>query len=161
VTGTGAYRRVIENETASKAKIDQLNEEIRELQKAVKKAKQSGGSDQVSQLLSKKQTINGVSIIAAHVDVADIDELRSLSDQVKAGLGSGAAILASGSLGAFVAISTDDLIGKGIRAEKLIKGIATITGGSGGGKPNFAQGKIGDASKLDEAFAKLDTIVAA
>src|SRR5207253_3921408 len=64
VTGTGAYRRVIENETASKAKIDQLNEEIRELQKAVKKAKQSGGSDQVSQLLSKKQTINGVSIIA-------------------------------------------------------------------------------------------------
>ncbi|MGQ0814468.1 MAG: alanine--tRNA ligase [Gemmatimonadota bacterium] len=173
ISGTIAYRRVLEQDellkgVASKLKttpdnlqrrVDQVSEELRELQRSLEKARQSGATDVVGQLMLKKRDINGVSIVAAQVEVASSDELRALADRVREQLGSGAAILAAGSLGTLVAVSTDDLISKGVRAEKLIKGVTEITGGSGGGKPNFAQGKLGDASKLEAAFARLDSIV--
>ncbi|HEX6558782.1 MAG TPA: alanine--tRNA ligase [Longimicrobiales bacterium] len=174
VTGTTAYRRAVEQEELLKSmagklktspenlprRIEQLTEELRELQRNLDKARHSGSSDQLGLLLQKKRTINGVPFLAEEVDVASQDELRALADQVRAGIGSGAAILAAPALGTLVAVSTDDMIGKGIRAEKLVKGVTEITGGSGGGRPNFAQGKLGDASKLGAAFDKLDAIVA-
>ncbi|HUP89498.1 MAG TPA: alanine--tRNA ligase [Longimicrobiales bacterium] len=161
ITGTVAYKRVLEREEQLNARIEQLSEEVRDLQKTVKKIRQSGSSDQVGALLEKKRQINGFSVIAETVDVETSDDLRALADRVREGMGSGAAILASPSLGTLVAFSTDDAIGKGIRAEKLIKGVTQITGGSGGGRPNFAQGKLGDPAKVAEAFAQLETIVAA
>ena len=173
VTGSVAYKRAIEQDDllrniAGKLKttpanlerrVEQIAEELRDLQRQLDKARQSGSSDVVGQLLQKKRDVNGVAIIAEQVDIDSNEDLRSLADRLRESIGSGAAILTASKLGTLVAISTDDLISKGVRAEKLLKGITEITGGSGGGKPNFAQGKIGDASKVSEAFDMLSTIV--
>jgi alanyl-tRNA synthetase len=140
-------------------RVEQLADEVRELQRQLQKARQSGSTDVVGQLLQKKRNINGVTIVAEEVDIESSEELRSLADRLRESLGSGAAILTAGSLGTLVAISTDDMISKGVRAEKLLKAVTEITGGSGGGKPNFAQGKLGDASKVPAAFARLEQIV--
>ena len=173
VTGSVAYKRAIEHEdllrnVAGKLKttpanlerrVEQIADELRDLQRQLDKARQSGSSDVVGQLLQKKRDVNGVAIIAEQVDIDSNEDLRSLADRLRESIGSGAAILTASKLGTLVAISTDDLISKGVRAEKLLKAVTEITGGSGGGKPNFAQGKIGDASKVSEAFDKLATIV--
>jgi alanyl-tRNA synthetase len=174
VTGSVAYQRAIEQDDlirslAGKLKtspenlqrrVEQLADEVRDLQRQLQKARHSGATDVVGQLLQKKRNINGVPIVAEQVEIGSSEELRSLADRLRESMGSGAAILTAGSLGTLVAISTDDMISKGIRAEKLLKAVTDITGGSGGGKPNFAQGKLGDASKVADAFDKLEQILA-
>src|SRR5688572_29595976 len=170
VTGTVAYKMAIQQDDqlrnlAARLKttpenvvrrVEQLSDEVRDLQRQLQKARQSGSTDVVGQLLQKKRTINGVTVVTEEVDIETSEELRSLADRLRESIGSGAAVLTAGSLGTLVAISTDDMISKGIRAEKLLKAVTEITGGSGGGKPNFAQGKLGDASKVRAAFASLE-----
>jgi alanyl-tRNA synthetase len=173
ITGTIAYQRAIEQDNLVKSvaaklkttpenlqhRVDQISDELRDLQKNLEKARRTGSSDAVGELLGKARQVSGVLMVAEMVDVESSDDLRALADRLRERLGSGAAVLASGSLGTLVAISTDDMISRGVRADQLIKGVTAITGGSGGGKPNFAQGKLGDASKVDAAFAALESIV--
>jgi alanyl-tRNA synthetase len=56
---------------------------------------------------------------------------------------------------------TDDLIGRGVRADQVVRRIAEITGGSGGGRPHMAQGGVGDPGKVAEALAQAPDIVRA
>ncbi len=174
LTGSAAYQRAVEQDELLKSmaarlrttpdniakRVEQLTEELRELQKSLDKARQSGAADEVGQLLLKKRDVNGITVIAEAVTVESSDALRTLADRVRAGMGSGVAILAAPSLGMLVTVSTDDAIGKGVRAEKVLKGVTALTGGSGGGKPNFAQGKLGDAAKAKAVFdSGLDQII--
>ena len=173
VTGSTAYRRAVEQEDLIRSvsaklkttpanlahRVEQMSDELRQLQKDLEKARQGGASDVVGQLMNAKREVNGYHIITASVDVANADEFRMLADAVRERLGSGVAVLASGSLGTVIAVSTDDVISKGVKAGQLVKDFTAMTGGSGGGKPTFAQGKIGDVSKLDDAFANIHTLL--
>ncbi|MCI0435680.1 MAG: DHHA1 domain-containing protein, partial [Gemmatimonadetes bacterium] len=82
-------------------------------------------------------------------------------DQLRERLGSGAAVLAARHHDrvALLVVVTDDLPGRGVRADSLIREIASMTGGSGGGRPHMAQGGAGDPAKVSAALARTADLV--
>jgi alanyl-tRNA synthetase len=175
LTGTAAYRRAVAQEELLRSvatrlkttpdnvqrRVEQLTEEVRELQRQLEKARQSGSGDVVGQLVQTAQSVNGVRVIAAEVAVHSNDELRALGDRIRAGMGSAAAVLIArlGERVALFALVSDDLISRGVRADAIVKEIAALTGGSGGGRPHMAQGGVGDASRIGLALERAPEIV--
>jgi len=169
VTGTGSWQRALARdaliEEAAAAlratpetmvrRIEQATEENRELRRQLERARKGGG-DRITDLLGSAVSVDGVRLVAAEVEAESADELRALGDGLRERLGSGAAILAGRSADrvAFIAVVTDDLPGKGIRADRLVREIAALTGGSGGGRPHMAQGGAGDPAKVGTALAQ-------
>ena len=175
VTGPAAYRRTLEQEATLRAaaellktspdrlvhRVEQLVEENRELERQLQRARAQGAGDLVGQLLDGAETLDGARVVAAEVEVATIDELRALGDRLRERIGTGAAVLAARfpEKSALFAVVTDDLIKKGVRADRLVREVAQVTGGSGGGRPHMAQGGVGDPDRVPEALAKAPRIV--
>ena len=67
----------------------------------------------------------------------------------------------SGDSTSLFSVVTDDLIGKGVRADRVVREVAQVTGGSGGGRPHMAQGGVGDPARIDEALERAPEIVRA
>jgi alanyl-tRNA synthetase len=175
VTGTAAYQHARAQDELIRSlaarlktapenvqrRVEQLTDEVRELQRQLDKARQSGSADVVGQLVQNARSVNGVRVIAAEVDVHSNDELRALGDRIRAGMGSAAAVLIArlGERVALFALVSDDLISKGVRADAIVKEIAALTGGTGGGRPHMAQGGVGDASRIGLALQRAPEIV--
>ncbi|MCP8616961.1 alanine--tRNA ligase [Salirhabdus salicampi] len=104
-------------------------------------------------ILDKVETINGVTLLAARVDVADMNGLRNMVDDIKQQLGSGIVLLGTSSNGKvqLAAGVSKDLIDQGFHAGKLIKEAASRCGGGGGGRPDMAQAGGKNPEQLDEA----------
>ena len=106
--------------------------------------------------------MKGVKLLAASVPGVDMNGLRDLGDQLKAKLSEGVIVLISDADGKvnMVAMATDEAMKKGAHAGNLIKGIAGLVGGGGGGRPNMAQagGKnpAGISSAISEASKVLE-----
>ena len=107
--------------------------------------------------------LDGVEIISAQVDGVDAADMRTLGDKVKERMDCGIAVLAACTEGriVFLATATKAAVERGVHAGNIIREITKIAGGSGGGKPDMAQGGGKDASKIDNALAMVDEIVAA
>ncbi len=139
-------------------KVAQIIERARNLEREVAKLKSrlatGGGRD----LLDETENVNGVQLLVARLDGADVKALRSAADGLKDKLGSGVVVLGSveGSKVYLVAGVTRDLTDR-IHAGKLIKPVAECVGGSGGGRPDFAQAGGTLPDKLDEALALVKT----
>jgi alanyl-tRNA synthetase len=177
VTGRGAYHRAVAQEEMLRAaanalktapdnllrRLEQLIEENRELRRQVERARTSGSADVVTQLVDAANQVDGARVVAQRVEAANADELRALGDRLRERLKSGAAVLAArvGERTALFAVVTDDLISKGVRADALLREVAALTGGSGGGRPHMAQGGVGDESKLEGALQRATEIVRA
>ncbi|CAN5744234.1 alanine--tRNA ligase [soil metagenome] len=175
VTGTTAYRRSMQredllNEAAAAVKttpdtllrrLQQLVEENRELRRQLDRARQSGSADVVGDLIGSAETVDGTMVIARDLEAASGEELRGVGDRLRERLGSGAAVLAGRDADriALIAVVTDDLITRGVRADALVRAVAKLTGGSGGGRPHMAQGGVGDASQLADALARTSELV--
>jgi alanyl-tRNA synthetase len=175
ISGTAAYRRAVEHEDLIKTiatklktapgnlqhRVDQLMEELRELQRNFDRLRASGSADIVGNLLANAAMLDGVRVIASEVEVSSNDELRALGDRLRERLGSGAAVLAArlGERVALFALVTDDLISRGVRADTLVREIAALTGGTGGGRPHMAQGGVGDPAQVAAALAKAPELV--
>ncbi len=175
VTGTVAYQRTIErDELLARAaalaratpeslltRLEQLTEENRELRRQLQRARAGSAGDVISDLIAGATAVNGVRVIATEIDVDGADELRTLGDRLRERLGSGAAILAArqNERVALLAIVTDDLLGRGVRANQLVREVAALTGGSGGGRPHMAQGGAGDPARVAGALGKAFDIV--
>jgi alanyl-tRNA synthetase len=174
VTGPVAYRRAVDQEeTLRRAaallktapdlllrRVEQLVEENRELERQLQRARASGSADLIGQLLGAAETIDGARVLATEVEVASADELRQLGDRLRERLGSGAAVLAARfpEKTALFAVATDDMVSRGLRADRLVREVAMLTGGSGGGRPHMAQGGVGDPAKLAEALTRAPEI---
>src|SRR5690606_41401530 len=115
-----------------------------------------------AELIESAAAVDGVRVIAREMEVADAGELRALGDRLRERLGTGAAVIAGRAPDrvSLIAVVTDDMISRGVRADALVREIAKRTGGSGGGRPHMAQGGVGDASKLEEALRGTVDIVA-
>jgi alanyl-tRNA synthetase len=175
VTGSVAYRRAVQkedllNQAAAAVKttpdtlmrrLEQLLEENRELRRQLEKARQSGSADVVGDLISGAEQVNGARIIAREIEAESADELRGIGDRLRDRLGSGAALIAArqDERVSLIAVVTDDLISRGVKAGDLVREVAKATGGSGGGRPHMAQGGVGDASKLDGALKRVPELV--
>ena len=108
--------------------------------------------------------VKGVKLLATKVDNVDMNELRNLGDKLKGEIGSGVVLVVS-ALAAdkvnMIAMATDDVVAKGAHAGNLIKSVASLVGGGGGGRPNMAQAGGKNPAGIDELIAKVpDTILA-
>ena len=107
------------------------------------------------------QEVKGVKLLAAHVDASSNDALREMTDWLRDRMGSGIVVLGAvlNDRPAIVAAVTPDLVGKGFHAGNIVKKVAALVGGSGGGRPELAQAGGKDASKLDEAMKAVAGLV--
>jgi alanyl-tRNA synthetase len=108
----------------------------------------------VGSLLSQVEVVNGIQVLLARVSATSSEAMREMGDRLKAELGSGVIILGAVVNGRPISMAmvTPDLIGKGFHAGQIVKEMSKVTGGGGGGRPEFAQGSGKDATKLDEGL---------
>jgi alanyl-tRNA synthetase len=133
----------------------QLEREMREMR--LKLAKQ-----EIFALADRATALNGLRLVAAKVEAANVDDLRAMSDALRDKLGSGVGVLAAvmeDKLN-FVCVVTDDLIKqKSMKAGDIVKRVAETVGGSGGGRPHQALAGGKDVHRLDEALRQVADIV--
>ena len=141
-------------------KVKKLLERQRELEKEIEKLRGEFGKNQIPELLAKKQNINGANVLVTQVDGVDAKQLREIADQVKEKLGSGVFVLASVADNNvnLVASVTPDLT-KRYHAGNLIKELARMVGGGGGGRPDFAQAGGKEPAKVAEALKRAEEIL--
>jgi alanyl-tRNA synthetase len=134
----------------------------RELERALDEVRQRRSGDQASELAAAAGTVAGVRVAVGRVEAEDAEALRRMADGLRQSLGSGVGVLGAAVQGkvSFVAVVTDDLIkGRGLKAGDLVRQVAQLAGGSGGGKPHLAQAGGRDPEKLDLALAAVPDLV--
>ena len=135
-------------------RIEKLQEENRELQKELVKAKEENARAKFATFLSKAQDIDGGKLFISKVEHFDGNAIKTGIEFMSNKFGESIIILASEKT---VAVKvSDSFVKKGVNAGKIVGEIARATGANGGGRPNFAQGGIKDASKLDEVLSKVE-----
>ncbi|TEB10816.1 Alanine--tRNA ligase [Pelotomaculum sp. FP] len=168
VTGEGALRYINAKEEQLEAvaglvkaapnelfhRVENLVQTIKQLENESDALQAKLAKYQVQDLLDCKREIKGVTVLAGQAAAPDMDSLRGMVDLLRDKLGSGVIVLGSvmGDKVSLVAAVTKDLQSSGLHAGKLIKEIAAVVGGSGGGRPDMAQagGKV--PARLSEAL---------
>ena len=135
-------------------KIETMQEEIKALQSENQKLKDKVAKDALGDVMNQVQEIKGVKVLATRVADVDMNGLRTLGDDLKSKITDGVVVLASCLDGkvSLVAMATDSAVKKGAHAGNLIKQIASLVGGGGGGRPNMAQAGGKDAAGIDSAI---------
>ncbi|MDD4146175.1 MAG: DHHA1 domain-containing protein, partial [Clostridia bacterium] len=138
-----------------------LLEELKQKEKALEQLESIFARMQVQETLANVIKVQDVSLLVSRVEARDMETLRNLADMFRDKLVSGIVVLGAAMEGKvnFVVAVTKDVTVKGVHAGKLIKEVAKIAGGGGGGKPEMAQAGGKDVAKLDEALAKTAEIV--
>lgn len=136
-------------------RINAQKDQISTLRRQLNEARRSAAGGAMEQLLSSKTEVNGVAVIAAQADAGDPDALKALVDQAAERLRSGVVILggATNGKGLFVAKATQDVVKRGAHAGNLVREVAKLAGGGGGGRPDFAQAGAKEPEKIGEALA--------
>lgn len=170
VTGLGILEKYNEDEAiindasaAVKAKRDMLAEksaalmdEVRALKKEIEELKKAEMNKGLDNLIEEAREINGRRLITRQFDDYNINDLRALSDTIKAENKNVAMVFAAvtGGKVTFLVSLTDDLVQDGLHAGKMIKEIAAAAGGGGGGKADMAQAGAKDPGRVQDAFDK-------
>jgi alanyl-tRNA synthetase len=141
-------------------KIKKLLERQKELEKEIEKLRGQFEKDQIPALLAKKQSINGINLLITQVDRVDGKQLRDIADQLKEKIGSGIVVLASAGEGGvnLVASVTKELT-KRYHAGNIIRELAGMVGGGGGGRPDFAQAGGKEPAKIDAALKRAEQLI--
>jgi len=149
------------NEAAARAKVSpdklsvritEMQNQIRELSNELEKVKSKAARESLGQIEARE--VNGIKLVTRRVDGIDMNGLRILGDQIKDQIGDGVVVLASENEGKvnLIVTATDGAQAKGAHAGNIIKKIAPLVGGGGGGRPNMAQAGGKDPSGIDAAF---------
>jgi alanyl-tRNA synthetase len=138
------------------AKLAQVLDNVRSLERELARLKQKLASSQGDDLLTQAVAVKGAQVVAALVDGADVNTLRSTIDKLRDKLKSAAVVLASTSGGRITLIAgvSADLTGK-VRAGELVNMVAQQVGGKGGGRPDMAQAGGSEPAKLPAALASV------
>jgi alanyl-tRNA synthetase len=176
ITGEAAYKMILEQGeilkgleeslktrgTQLKDKVDELVKKNKQLEKKLKTAQAKTARVKIEDLEKKALKLDSINIIAYKADVDTKEALLELGDAVREKLKSTVGVLSAvfEKKIAFVAVVTDDLIkNKGLKAGDIVKEVAKLADGSGGGKPHLAQAGAKDVSKLNKALKELPKIV--
>lgn len=163
-----AYYQEMEEKLAETARIlkttpaslteraEHLMAELKALQSENESLKSKAAKEALGDVMDQVVEVNGVKLLATKVSGVDMNGLRDLGDQLKAKIAEGVVVLMSDLDGKvnMVAMATDDAMKKGAHAGNLIKGIAALVGGGGGGRPNMAQAGGKNPAGIDEAITK-------
>lgn len=142
-------------------RVTKVLEDQHQLEGRQAKLRQTIAFEQLDRLTPEQ--VDGIPVLADLLDDLDAESLRQLIDRFRSSNPSGVAVLASTQNGQpiMVAAVTEDLVARGLHAGELVKSVAEVVGGSGGGKPTLAQAGGKDASKLPEALAQVSAWVQA
>jgi alanyl-tRNA synthetase len=137
-------------------KVEQNQEQIKQLEKALAQAKQKLASQQGSDLLSQVKQINGHNVLVANLQGVEAKALRGMLDELKQKLSSGIIVLGVPGDGKvnLIAGVTDDLI-KLVKAGEIVNFVAAQVGGKGGGRPDMAQAGGSQPEHLESALASV------
>ena len=138
-----------------------LMDEVKKLKKEIEELKKAEMSKGLDSLVDTAEVINGIKLVTKQFEDYSINDLRSLSDDIKASNKGVAMVFATvnGPKVTFLVSLTDDLVESGLHAGKMIKEVAAAAGGGGGGKADMAQAGAKDASKIPDAFAKAAELI--
>lgn len=136
-------------------RVEKLQEENRELQKQIEKLEEENSKAKFATFLSKAQDIEGGKLFITKID----DNIKPVGlkigvEYLSNKLGESVIVLANSKT--VISKVSEGFVKRGIQAGKIVGDIARATGANGGGRPNFAQGGIKDASKLDEILSKIE-----
>lgn len=142
-------------------KIEAMTKQLKELSSEVESLKAKAAKEALGDVLDSVVEIKGVKFLATKLSGVDMNGLRDLGDQMKTKLGDGVVLLISDVDGKvnMVAMATDSAVKSGAHAGNLIKGIAALVGGGGGGKPQMAQAGGKNPQGIDQALAEAAKIV--
>ena len=141
---------------------EHLMAEMKALQSENEALKSKAAKDALGDVMDQVQDVKGVKLLASKVAGVDMNGLRELGDQLKEKLGDGVVVLISEKEGKvnLIAMATDGAMAKGAHAGNLIKGIAALVGGGGGGRPNMAQAGGKNPAGIDDAIAECAKVLA-
>ena len=176
LTGEGvfAYYKEVERTLADAAKvakttpanlvekIEHMLSDMKALQSELESFKSKAAKDALGDVMNQVTEVNGVQLLATSVDGVDMNGLRELGDQLKEKLGEGVVVIASSASDkvSLIAMATDGAMAKGAHAGNLIRGIAALVGGGGGGRPNMAQAGGKNPAGIPDAIAKVSEVLA-
>ena len=143
-------------------KLEHLMADLKSLQAENESLKSKAAKEALGDVMDQVQDVNGVKLLAVSVADVDMNGLRDLGDQLKEKLGEGVVVLASAKDGKvnLIAMATDAAMKQGAHAGNLIKGIAALVGGGGGGRPNMAQAGGKNPAGIDAAIAEAAKVLA-
>ena len=143
------------------ARIEAMLEEIKALHSENEKLKSRMAKEAMGDVMDQVQDVKGVKVLAVRADGVDMNGLRELGDQLKEKLGEGVIVIASAADGKvnLMATATEGVLKQGVHAGNLIKGIAGLVGGGGGGRPNMAQAGGKNPEGIEAALAKVPELV--
>ena len=175
VTGIGVLQKAVEaektvvqvaealkaNTSAVVQKAVSVTEELKDVKKELEDFKKAAMGSEVGDMVKSAKEINGIKLVCKEFADYNINDLRGLSDDIKAEHKGIVMIFATvnGSKVTFLVSITDDLLEKGLHAGNMIKQIAAAAGGGGGGKADMAQAGAKDPSKINDAFAVAETLL--
>ncbi|MES2180457.1 MAG: alanine--tRNA ligase [Gemmatimonadota bacterium] len=179
LTGPGAFMQLRARETALlriaelvkspvdgvEKRVHSLLDERRALEKKLDEAMRGGG-DELQALIASAQPIgsSGATLVIGEVRVSDMKSLQAMGDALREQLTNGVGVLAArleDGKGALLAVVTDGLREKGIRADAIVRDVAAVAGGRGGGKPHMAQAGVPDVTLLAAALEAAPRLVSA
>lgn len=175
VTGDGVIRYIAETEALLEEvsaalkttphelarRAEGIVRELRERDKELETLQAKLARYESQGIMDRVREIKGIRALAAQVSAPDMDGLRSMGDMLRDKLGSGVVVLGAVNEGKvnFVAMATKDLQDKGIHAGNIIREVAKVAGGGGGGRPDMAQAGGKDPGKIDAALEKAYEII--
>ncbi|MBO5054896.1 MAG: alanine--tRNA ligase [Lachnospiraceae bacterium] len=138
-----------------------LMAELKALQSENESLKSKAAKEALGDVMNQVVEVKGVKLLAARVSGVDMNGLRDLGDQLKAKLGEGVIVLISDLDGKvnMVAMATEGAMSRGAHAGNLIKGIAALVGGGGGGRPNMAQAGGKNPAGIDAAISESSKVL--
>ncbi len=147
-------------------KLDVLAAELSAAHREIERLQREAAKAQIAALLQNVQQVDvrdigGVKLLAARVNAQTNDSLREMTDWLRDRMGSGVVLLGAvmNDRPSLVCAVTPDLVARGVRAGDIVKRVAALVGGSGGGRPDMALAGGKDASKLDEAIRAVPTLL--
>jgi alanyl-tRNA synthetase len=145
-------------------RVEQLLKENKRLAKELKSGRAAGAPDimaEAKKLLEKSEKINEARIIIGRISTVPIERAREAVDMLKKKAKSAAIVLAFADDDKVTLLAgvTDDLVKKGIKAGDIVKAIAPIVDGGGGGRPQMAQAGGKNPAKIEEALAKAEELI--
>lgn len=178
VTGSGAealvrdQRKILADLSSQlNASTSELSDKVahliahnRELERELQSLRQEQAGSEMDMLVSRAINVNGVRVVAAEVSPSNMEGFRTMGDGLRDALGTeGVGVIGANLNGkaSLLAVVTDDLISRGVQAGNVVKAIAQIVGGGGGGRPHLAQAGGKFPEKIGEALARVPDIIRA
>jgi alanyl-tRNA synthetase len=161
VTGRGAEEMIEQKIDTLEYRLSAMQAKLEAEQQRVKKLESGLARQQAETLLQQVEVVNGVKMVSAAVPLTRPEMLREMADLLRDKLKSAVVVLGTVHEGkpAFLVAVTPDLVKKGYHAGQIVKQVAAVAGGSGGGKPDLAQGGGKDKNKLGEALKLVRSLI--